>query len=218
MFLFLLKNETKQIFNKYYNYLIYCLIYLLFVFITIFIIGTHIKIVDYIGIYFINLIFFFISMFSSSLIFEQYKYNGILKLFLNSVIKYELFIFLKCFIYWVLILLPICLLTFINIKLFNINNINSLFIVFIYSIYTLITIFLNSISYIISIYFNNNIISVLFNQLINIPIILLCVNIISFFHNNMEYIYYLFGLLCILILVLLINPFIISVIFYHIKE
>jgi ABC-type transport system involved in cytochrome c biogenesis permease component len=218
MFLFLFKNEIKKIGNRYNYYFIYWLISFLFIFITILLIGINTKIINYIGIHFINLIFFIISIFSSSLIFEQYKYNGILKLFLNTVIKYELFIFLKCFIYWIFVLLPICFLTLINIKLLGIENIDSLFVVFIYSIYTCITIFINSICYIISIYFNSNIISIVFNQLINIPIILLCTNIISFHHHNIEYTNYLYGLLYILILILLINPFLISIIFYHIKE
>lgn len=218
MWFYLFKKEIQFLKNNSQEILSYVILLFLFLFISVLIIGNNVDILNYISIFFLNNHFFIISILISSNIFKRNGDYKTLRLYLNSNIKLEHYFVIKLILYWLFFFFPIITIIYINIIIMNINNnYDILLIIIIYLIYGLITIFINTVSYLVSFSIKNNLISLLFNQILNIPLIILCTNIITLSKNEFNYGIYLTGLLIILILTIFLSPFIISIV-YHIKE
>jgi heme exporter protein CcmB len=213
--LFLLNKEIKYIFYHYKYFFLFYLFYLLLICLFIFNIGPNSKIISYLGINIINFNIILTSILSSSYFFIFYKKNGILELYTLSLLKFEYFLYIKAFLYWFCIMIPLCFFTLFNLFLFNILNFDILLVLFSYFILTLIILFTNIILSILTINIQyDNIIIFIFNVIINIPIILLINSLIN--TNIVNISLYVISLLIYLLFIILIYPFICSIIHYYI--
>lgn len=217
MWFYLLKKEVHFIKKNYHYTLSYIILSYLLLLISIIIIGNNNEIIRYIGIFIINNNFIVLSIFISSEIININQYRSILRLFVNSNIDINRFLYIKCIINWIFIFLPIIISIILHYFLIDVYNNNILYSFIIYVIYTLILIFINIINKIIITNIKNKIIVFIINQIINLPIIILCANILHLANNELINQFHIIGFILLLILLLLIGPFI-TAILYHINE
>jgi heme exporter protein CcmB len=202
-YLLFIFKEIKYIFYNFISFIIFILLFIIFILLFIFNIGPNYKIISHLGLIIINFNLFIISILASSYLFLLYKSNGILQLFSLSLFKFEFLILIKCFLFWVMFQIPLCLFTYVNYLLFNLSLSNYYIIFISYLIFTLIISFTNLIAtFLVFHYQFSSLFIFIFNFIFNIPIIIYITSItdiMSFDYSLSFLFFYLFFIMLICI-------------------